>query len=155
MEMVAVVVARTPPAVSARLSDPRPAGIPGNPRVPQPGFRYRSIASIFSVWGYDVRVERTVREFLDLSDVRANGLVVQGSGTATVRTAPLYQPRHAYAVSGTGDADQRVVADAAGAITFRVDLGASHTDEQYSPQATALEAAGSYWTTREIGIHER
>jgi len=140
------------PFLLARLSDPRPDDAPGAMPTPRPGFRYRSIASAFSVWGYDVRVDRSVREFLDLSAVGAGGLVVQGSGQVAITTAPLYAPGRGYTVAGAGAADQHVTADAAGRIAFTVDLGPSHQYEQYSPQATALEAVGNYWTVRTIAL---
>jgi enterochelin esterase-like enzyme len=142
------------PFFLARLADPRSAGIRPASAAARPGFRYRTIAQQFSVWGYEVHVERVVREFLDFSDVRASGLVVQGSGRVTIRTASLYKPRHSYTVANAGDSDSHVVADAAGQITFTVDLGPSHEHEQYSSQANALEADGGYWTVRDIEIRE-
>lgn len=139
------------PFLLTRLSDPRPAG-PPTPPAPLAGFRYRSIAPRFSVWGYDVEVDRAVREFLELTDVRADSLTVQGSGTARIRTAAVYRPGRTYTVSGAAGADQRIVADADGRLLFTVDLGVSHEHEQYSPAASALEAAGGYWTARAIAI---
>lgn len=141
------------PFLLARLADPQPADAPPlPPATPPASFRYRSIAPAFDVWGYHVAVERGVREFLDLRDVRLDGLVVQGSGSATITTAPRYDAGAAYVVSGAGPEPQRVVADAAGRIAFRVDLGPSHVFEQFTPQANAAEAAGGYWTVRTIAI---
>jgi S-formylglutathione hydrolase FrmB len=138
------------PFLLARLADP--AGTAPAPSAPRPGFRYRSIAPSFSVWGYDVAVQRDVREFLDLRDVTAGGLTVQGSGTATIRTPPLYRAHRRYLVSAPGAAPQNVRADRDGRLVFTVDLGPSHADEQYSPRATALEAAGGYWVVRDVTI---
>ena len=140
------------PFLLARLADPRPADVPPQPPSPRPGFRYRSVTPQFSVWGYDVRVERDVREFLDLRDVRAGGLEIQGSGRVTLTTAPLYEPGRGYRISGAGGSDQHAVGDGEGRITFAVDLGPSHQHEQYSPEADALEAAGNYWTVRDVAI---
>jgi enterochelin esterase-like enzyme len=142
------------PFLLARLTDPRPSSSPLAPAPSRPGFRYRSIAAQFSVWGYDVRIERAVREFLDLSAVRADGFTIQGSGQASIRTAPLYKRGGRYTVSAAGGVDQPVVADAEGRLTFTVDLGPSHEHEQYSPQANALEAVGDYWTVRSVVIVE-
>jgi hypothetical protein len=141
------------PFLLARLADPRPADEPPPPApTPPPAFRYRSVAPAFSVWGYQVTVERAVREFLDLRDVDADGLVVQGSGRATISSAPRYEPLAHYAVRGAGLAEQQVVADADGRIAFVVDLGPSHVFEQFTRQANLAEAAGGYWTVREIAI---
>jgi enterochelin esterase-like enzyme len=142
------------PFLLARASDPRPASQSPVPPAARPGFRYRSIASGFSVWGYDVRVDRAVREFLDLRDVGAEGLTVQGSGLVTIRTAPVYVAGRTYRISGAGGPEERVVSDAGGRIELTVDLGPSHTYEQYSPEAAALEAAGGYFTVRQIGVRE-
>jgi hypothetical protein len=137
----------------ARLADPRPTDAPPVPQATPPAsFRYRSIASAFDVWGYHVAVERGVREFLDLRDVSAGGLAVQGSGSATVLTAPRYAAGASYVVSGAGAEAQPVVADADGRLAFRVDLGPSHVFEQFTPQANAAEAASGYWTVRSIAI---
>ena len=142
------------PFLLARLADPRPADTAPQSSLPRDGFRYRSIAAQFTAWDYEVSVERDVREFLDLRDVRAGGLVVQGSGQATIRTAGLYEAGRTYSVSGAGGAVQEIDADAQGRLTFTVDLGPSHQFEQYSPEANALEAAGGYWTVRTVSIVE-
>jgi hypothetical protein len=102
-----------------------------------------------------VRVERDVVELLELRDVRAGGLAVQGSGRAKIRTAALYRPRRSVVVSGAGDAEQIVVADEAGRVELEVDLGPSHVHDQFTPEADALEAAGGYWVVREVAIAER
>ena len=134
------------PFMLARLAPAAPAYTPSPAPVT---FRYRSIAPAFSVWGYDVRVDRKVREFLDLEDVTAAGLRIRGTGRATVTTAARYTPGAPYRASGIGT----VVADAAGRLTFTVDLGPSHTVEQYSPKARVLEAAGRYtFVERTISI---
>jgi hypothetical protein len=136
----------------ARTADPRPASIMGVPAELPTALRYRSIARDFSVWGYDVHVERMVREFLDLTDVSAAGFTIQGSGHATIATAPRYRRGRTYVVSGATDAEQHVIADRDGRITIEVDLGPSHEFEQFSARANALEAAGDYWVVRLVGI---
>jgi hypothetical protein len=140
------------PFLLARLADPRPASVPAATPPPPVSFRYRSVAPQFSVWGYAFHLERAVREFLDLDAVGAEGLIVRGSGRATVQTAPVYSAGRSYVVSGAEDDVQTVVADMRGRLTFTVDLGPSHTAEQYSAAATALEAAGNYWTERVVEI---
>ena len=120
---------------------------------PPPTFRYRSIAPRFSVWGYDVAVDRPVREFLDLDAVTEHSLVVRGTGTALITTAARYTPDASYRVDGAGTRATTVRADDDGRLTFAVDLGPPHRDEQYSPRARAQEAAGMYrFTERRISI---
>ena len=134
------------PFLLARTADPRPATTTPEPADPPKTFRYRSIAERFSVWGYDVRVDRDVREFLDLT-VTKTAVTATGSGTATVTTAARYEPNRTYLVGG-----KRTKADKSGRLTFTIDLGPSHQYEERSPQADALEAAGGYWTTRTVTI---
>ena len=137
-----------------RLADPRLPGA-GMPASPIPAeFRYRSIKPHFSVWGYDVRVQRDVREFLDLRAVTAGGLEVQGSGRATVVTAPYYDRNATYLVSGASDGDEAVPvrADSGGRLTIDVDLGPSHTSDQFTDEADLAEATGGYWTVRAVTI---
>jgi S-formylglutathione hydrolase FrmB len=140
------------PFLLARLADPRPADVPPAPPVARPQFRYRSIAPSFSVWGYDVTVQRRVREFLDLRNVGPSGMQVQGSGRALVHTAPIYTPGASYLVSGTGAPTTAVVADSTGRLTIAVDLGPSHRFEQFSVPATVLETLGGYWVVRDVRI---
>ena len=141
------------PFLLARLADPRRSP---RTRTRRPtAFGYRSIAVGFSVWGWDVTVDRGVREFLDLTNVGAGGLHAQGSGQVHIRTPPLYRSGRAYVVTGAGAAVQRVTADRAGRLAFVVDLGPAHEHEQYTPAATALEGAGGYWSTRDVTIGRR
>jgi len=121
------------PFFYGRLAKPRPETVKAGPAVPRAGFRYKSIAPAFSVWGYDVTIKRDVREFLDLRNVSATAMTVQGSGAATIHTAPLYRAGKKYVVSGAAGKPQLVTADRDGRITFTVDLGPSHTHEEYSP----------------------
>jgi hypothetical protein len=141
------------PFLLARLDDPRPVEQQDPPATPRPAFRYRSVAPRFSVWGYDVVITRAVREFLDLSAVTADGLVVQGSGSATIHTAARYVPAARYQIEGAGAAvAQQTTADADGRLTFDVDLGPSHAFEQFTAAATVAENAGDYWVVRRIVI---
>lgn len=132
------------PFALARLRDPQSTGAPLK-RTPLPtSFRYRSIAPAFSIFGYDVRVTRDVKEFLDLTHVTQTGLTAAGTGAVRITTAPRYTPRIGYVIRSEGHPDAVVNADTAGRLTFPVDLGPSHTDEQYSPAQRAAEASGAW-----------
>jgi S-formylglutathione hydrolase FrmB len=139
------------PFLLARLADPTPTLGASTP-LPA-SFRYRTVADRFSVWGYDVSVKRDVREFVDLTNVRADGLTVQGSGSAELTTAARYAPGGTYSVGGLGGIDpMSVFADDAGRLRFTVPLGPSHTEEQFSPAARVAEAVGGYWQVRDVSI---
>ncbi len=98
---------------------------------PQPRtFSYRSARASFSAWGWSFAVTRSVREFVYLDGVGRAGLTAVGSGSLAVVTAPLYAPGARYAVDSAG-VRRVVTADGAGRLRFTVDLGPSHTVQQY------------------------
>jgi hypothetical protein len=102
----------------------------GHP-LPEPrSFSYRSAAPSFSAWGWSFAVTRDVREFVYLAGVGRRGLQALGSGTLSVRTASLYAPGSRYAVE-SGAARQTVSADSTGRLNFNVDMGPSHSVQQY------------------------
>lgn len=140
------------PFLVERLADPSPQ-TPPEPELPEE-LRYRSIAPAFEVWGYEVVVDRDVREFLDLRAVRDGGFEIQGSGTAVVTTAARYRPRASYVVDGAGTGTQRLVADDRGRLRITVDLGPSHEHDQFTSPADAQEQLGGYWVTRTVTIRE-
>ena len=115
-------------------------------------FRYRSVFDEFEAWGYEVRVERDVREFLDLTEVRLDRMTVQGSGSAALTTAGRYTPGRQYTVAGASDGSLDVVADALGRLAFPVDLGPSHAHDQFTPQSDLAEATGGHWLQRNVQI---
>lgn len=112
-------------------------------------FRYRTIKDRFTIYGYDVTVRRGVKEFLDLTDVTTSNITAKGSGAVDVVTAPRYAPRKKYVVDG-----KVISADRDGRLRFTIDLGPSHTDEQYTPAERVAEAqmGDAYWTTKTVRI---
>jgi S-formylglutathione hydrolase FrmB len=135
-----------------RLSDPVSVSlkVPSSP-VPS-SFRYRSIFPSFSVWGYSVSVKRPAPEFLSMTDVRADRMTLTGSGRVTVKTPPRYGAKTLYSVTGKGSKTQVVRADSSGRLTFVVDLGPGHTDDQYSIAGRLAEAQGDYLVTKTVKI---
>ncbi|MGH2759512.1 MAG: alpha/beta hydrolase [Actinomycetota bacterium] len=140
------------PVFYSRLDDPLPAGSRVRPARPPFPFRYRSIARSFSIYGYEVQIERGASEFFDLVDVTRSGFNVQGSGVANVKTAPIYRPGRRYVVSGTGRSSRTLQADRDGRLDIFIDLLPAHPYEQYEVRGRALEAAGNYWTVRTVTI---
>jgi hypothetical protein len=61
----------------------------GNPPPLPATFDYRSTASRFSVWGWQLAVQRPTSEFTDLTGVTCSGLTIRGTGKITV-TPPLH-----------------------------------------------------------------
>ena len=116
---------------------------------PPPAFDYRAADPAFSVWQWTFEADaRRAAEFLNITDASKNGITLAGSGFTTVTTAPYFRPFQRVALTGALEASVR--ADREGSITFHVDLGLPHTQQQYTVQADALELAGGYWRTRAV-----
>ena len=49
-------------------------------------WQYKSISPQFTIWGYEVSVERDAEEMLELTNVTASSMTLTGSGVVTVRT---------------------------------------------------------------------
>lgn len=56
----------------------------GSPAPAPNRFDYRSVFTNFTIWGFDVRVERTPVEFLTLTNVSCAAATVQGTGVVTI-----------------------------------------------------------------------
>jgi hypothetical protein len=138
------------PFALARLADPTPIAHRVAEGDPPATFRYRSIRPAFSIFGYDVHIDRDVLEFLDLRNVSSGGLTLQGTGRASITTAPVYDPGATYRL--TGASDPLAVADAGGRLHLVVDLGPSHQAEQFSPAARAVQDLPGYMSTRTVTI---
>ncbi|MGH7822637.1 MAG: hypothetical protein ACREQ9_23005 [Candidatus Binatia bacterium] len=70
----------------------------------------------------------------------------------TITTAPYFPPGEPVALAEA--VEESVAADAAGRITFRVDLGPPHEVTQFTPEQAAREAleGEAYWTTRNVSF---
>jgi S-formylglutathione hydrolase FrmB len=94
-------------------------------------FDYATIEPDVDVWGWHVVADpKRPLEFLRLSNVRAAGLALTGSGTTRVTTPALFRGVRTVEVAGTG-ATTTATPDAQGRLTFRVDLGAPNATQQY------------------------
>ena len=111
-------------------------------RGPRPlkAWRYQTTHRTFDVFGWSFSVERGNTEFTYLRDVSEDGLVVRGSGTLTVTTAPLYRPGGRYQVRAGEQPGKAVTADRDGRLTFTAQLAPARPYDQHS----VLEAAGLF-----------
>lgn len=139
------------PVFYKHLARPQPMSRPVPASAPRFPFRFRSIAPAFSIYGYDVSVKRETSEFLDLLNVTPKGFAIKGSGLAKVTTAPVYAPGRRYRIDGAG-VSRTARADSSGRLRVTVDLGASHSSEQYSAHGRAMQESDGYWTTRRVTI---
>ena len=112
------------------LAHPAPAPAPPtSPTAPQP---------TFSAWSWQFAIQRAVPEFVYLTNVGAGGLTAVGSGQLHVLSAPLYRPGRQYVLE-VGARREAATAARDGRLHFGVDLGPSHTVQQYAfgPRASA------------------
>lgn len=93
-------------------------------------FSYRSIDATFTVFGWEVSIDRQVLEFARLGDASPSGFVLSGSGLATVKTAAWFKPNASYTVVLDG-LSKIVQADSDGRLTLTVDLGPARTVQEY------------------------
>lgn len=103
------------------------------PLPPPRRFSYTSTRPVFSVYDYDVRIDRPVDEFATIADVARRSFTITGSGLATVTTAQRYLPGGRYAVSLDGD-QELMRADSEGRLEVHIPLGASATVDQFAPE---------------------
>jgi hypothetical protein len=92
-------------------------------------FSYKAVDPAFSVWGWDVAVDRPNVEFLSLLGARTDGreVLLAGTGTATVTTPATFASGRTYEVVvepiGGDPATQQVTADDDGRLTVTTPLG--------------------------------
>ena len=134
-----------------QITWPRWLAIAAAGAPPPTSFSYRSAAPTFSVYGWDVALQRDAAEFARLEVATASDLTLTGSGAAKVTTPAMYEPGRRYDVT-TGDSVSTLRAGRDGRLEISVDLGPAHTQQQYTPQADLLEAAGDYFRSVRVSI---
>jgi hypothetical protein len=110
-------------------------------KAPRPPARVTFTAAepSYAVYGWDVTVKRPAVEFSRLANARRRGFSLSGSGSATVTTAALFVPRHAYRVvlhTAKGLVRRSLSATARGRLRIAVPLGPGNRVQQFTPGAT-------------------
>jgi hypothetical protein len=106
--------------------------------TPSPVY-YTTAAPAYSVYGWNVALDRRVEEFSTLSNATTAGFALAGSGSATVSTPPRYRRRARYRVTVSSRSGTTAVTDRIGAsrrLTIQVPLGPSNTAQEYTAGAT-------------------
>jgi S-formylglutathione hydrolase FrmB len=102
-------------------------------------FTYTSAENAFTIYGWQVRMHRTAREFATLSDVSRKGFDLSGSGSATVLTPRSYAAGRRYSVQMFGahvSARTEIVrAGHTGSLLLHVPLGPSNPYQEDTPAA--------------------
>ena len=123
------------------------------PRPDPQVISYRSIASRFTVWGWQIGADpKRALEFLQMTGASSTGLTLTGSGTTSVITPPFFRGLRAVDLISSGGA-RTLTPDGAGRLHFTVDLGPPHQDQEYTLSAAlAGESTAAYFTTRSVAF---
>ena len=121
-----------------------------HPLTSSAGFTYTSADDQYGVYGWQVVMHRTAREFSTLGNAGRAGFSLAGSGSATVQTASYYRPGRRYRVSLAGDrvhaASEVISAGRDHRLTVEVPLGPANPYQQDT--ALAALTGTSVYTTR-------
>ena len=104
-----------------------------NPPAPPSAVTFTAVEPKYSVYGWQVAIDRPALEFSRLENATGAGFKLVGSGPAKVVTPPLYAPGSEHGVSA-GAKQTALTADGDGRLTIPVDLGPAHTMQQDQPQ---------------------
>jgi len=118
--------------------------------TPMPAeFTYTSGDDSYAVYGWQVAMHRTAREFSTLATTGPRSFTLSGSGSALVLTPPTYVAGHRYTIRLSGDgAPATTVTVTAGAdrrLRLTVPLGPANAYQQDTPQAAV--AGTTVYTT--------
>jgi S-formylglutathione hydrolase FrmB len=125
------------PTFEAEMTDSLPlfTQVFAHPRQTPERFTYVSIEPKFDVWGWHVEADPArALEFLRLQDAGRAGVTLVGSGRTSVTTPPLFADASTVDVVIDGKRSA-AVPDAHGRISFPVDLGPAHAQQQFTPGA--------------------
>lgn len=96
-------------------------------------FSFRSIDATYDVYSWAVDLDRPVVEFSSLDVASPTAFAVSGSGTATVRTPPVFKRNRSHAVTIDG-VRSTVVSDGDGRLLIVVPLGPPNlAQQQFTP----------------------
>jgi S-formylglutathione hydrolase FrmB len=95
-------------------------------------FTHLAVEPQFDAWGWQVEADPArALEFLRMEKATARGVTLTGSGTTRVTTPALFAGNSAIDVIA-GMTRTRAQPDAAGRLTFLVDLGSANEQQQYA-----------------------
>jgi hypothetical protein len=110
---------------------------------------YTTADSDYSVYDWQVTMDRPATEFSTLEDASSGGFALAGSGSGSVTTPPSYQPGAPYSVTLQGErvrASLSCLADHQGRLHLRVPLGPGNPFQQ-DTLAASLFGTAVYTTT--------
>ena len=123
------------------------------PPVAPVSVRHTAVEAEYEVFGWRVELQRSAAEFSTLSNADRSGFVLQGSGSARVRTPAFYVPGSIHLVTfedasrSESASREPVMADADGRLWISVPLGRANPHPQYT-LAAALTGGTRVYTAR-------
>ena len=120
-------------------------------------FSHTSIEPSFSVSGWHFRADaRRALEFLHVADAHRRGVTLTGSGIETVTTFAYFGPKQRVDVTADDGLAQTLRANRRGRLTFAVDLGPPHSEQQFTTASTmAGEGEPGYFARRSVTLTPR
>jgi hypothetical protein len=125
-----------------------------NPRPNPSKVTYTTASADYTIYGWQVSMQRTAEEFSTIEDADSLGFELAGSGSGLVVTPALYSPGRTYDVTiaeeNTSPVVEHLQADGTGAMHIAVPLGPANPYQEDTAQS---DASGTkvYTTTVSIG----
>ncbi len=102
---------------------------------------YTSTSTDYTIYGWQVSMQRTAEEFSTLENANSSGFALAGSGSGQVVTPAVYTPGGTYQVTiaeqKVSPVVEQLTADGTGALHITVPLGAANKYQEYTAQGYA------------------
>jgi hypothetical protein len=134
---------------------PRLMAVFAQHRRPPRTVTYSAIDSSYGVFGWDVRLNRSVLEMSRLERASKSGFVLTGSGRGVVRTPGFFRPGQVVTVVShdvAGASTRRVEVARDGRVTVPVDLGPANA---YQQDTAPAQLTGTAVRTARVTISQR
>lgn len=110
-------------------------------------FTYSTIAPSYSIYGWNVEIDRRALEFSALEVLDKRGFDLTGSGKASVQTPAFFRAGAKVRVvlsreGESGSTSMILQANGRGRLAVPIDLGPANAFQQYSPEADAMATGG-------------
>ena len=107
-----------------------------NPQPNPSKVTYTTTSADYTIYGWQVSMQRTAEEFSTIEDADSSGFALAGSGSGQVVTPAVYTPGGTYDVTIAAEKAspvvQQVTADGTGALHIAVPLGPANKYQEYT-----------------------
>jgi hypothetical protein len=124
-----------------------------NPRLDPSKVTYTTASADYTIYGWQVSMQRTAEEFSTLEYADSSGFELAGSGSGLVVTPAVYRPGRTYDVTiaeeNASPVVEQVQADGTGALHITAPLGPANPYQEDTAQG---DAAGTLVYTTTVSI---